>query len=262
MVLSSSSFGSALSYGSFFSCSGEERFNWYCNEEKEEPKEVVSVEVEPVVQPTVAVQKDDRDPELIEFERIQEEMERLKRIAYVNPTEENLANYIAFQNMVTERASVFADVWQRTLWQNPHLDYSQKFPVAQMAKQTNLSMQRNERQNNINALREEGYGLFFFYSSSCPYCHQMEHPLKSFASLTGMDVLPVSIDGVLLEDKFPGSVIDQGQAAFIGVQQTPSIYLVNTKTQSIQPIATGWISTEDLAKRVFILTATEPGENY
>ncbi|MBD3821243.1 MAG: conjugal transfer protein TraF [Thiotrichales bacterium] len=264
LVLQNTAFATTFDYKSAFDCEGEDRFNWYCQGKEEEEKPVETPPPVVVIPETkdTSPQESKKPKELVEFEAMQKELENKLRIAYMDPTEENLKNYIEYQNMVTQKAAIFTDVWKRTLWGNPELDYAQKFPVAQMAKATNQRVINQKEKQNWESLKEEGYGLFFFYRSDCPYCHQMANPIRIVSKQTGLEVLPISVDGVLLNDKFPNSVEDSGQAQTLQVQSTPSLFLVNARTKDIMPIATGWVSVEEIKKRIYVLTMTKPGENY
>lgn len=264
LVLQNTAFATTFDYKSAFDCEGEDRFNWYCQGKEEEEKPVETPPPVVVIPETkdTSPQESKKPKELVEFEAMQKELENKLRIAYMEPTEENLKNYIEYQNMVTQKAAIFTDVWKRTLWGNPKLDYAQKFPVAQMAKATNQRVINQKEKQNWESLKEEGYGLFFFYRSDCPYCHQMANPMRIVSKQTGLEVLPISVDGVLLNEKFPNSVEDSGQAQTLQVQSTPSLFLVNARTKDIMPIATGWVSVEEIKKRIYVLTMTKPGENY
>lgn len=265
LAFQNAAYASTFDYKSAFDCEGEDRFNWYCQGKEEEEKPVEITPPPVVVIPEkkeTSPQEPEKPKELVEFEAMQKELENKLRIAYMEPTEENLKNYIEYQNMVTQKAAIFTDVWKRTLWSTPELDYAQKHPVAQMAKATNQRVLNEKEKLNWADLKDKGYGLFFFYRSDCPYCHQMEFPIRILSQQTGLEVLPISVDGVLLNEKFPNSVVDSGQAQMLDVQSTPSLFLVNSKTKDIMPIATGWVSVEEMKKRVYVLTMTKPGENY
>ena len=60
--------------------------------------------------------------ELVEFEALQKRVEDLRNIAIINPSEQNIRNYLNIQNFVIEKASTFADVAQRVIWATPELD--------------------------------------------------------------------------------------------------------------------------------------------
>jgi len=269
-VLSSQGMAYSSHYESVFKCDGEsDRFNWYCKEEKEEkPKNVIKPPEPKQDKDKKAPQKEKEMPDsefdkaLAEHSAMKKRLQDLLKVAYVNPTEENLRTYIAYQNMVTKKAAVFTDKWQRVLWKSPDLDYSQKHPIAGMAKAANTQELSKQERTMFKSLNEQGYGIFFFYRSDCPYCHKMISPIRIFKRMTGMSVLPISVDGVLLSKEFPGSIHDAGQARKLGVESTPSIYLVNPKTKDIKTIATGWISVIELKDRIFKLVEKKPGESY
>src|SRR3546814_3599648 len=54
--------------------------------------------------------------------------------AILYPTPANVTAYIRFQREQLDRASLFSDVWQRALWQDPALDYTLERPVGALAK--------------------------------------------------------------------------------------------------------------------------------
>jgi conjugal transfer pilus assembly protein TraF len=264
-----SQYSSALDYPSVFECDGTTaKFNWYCDEKKEQPvqkKKIVPKVEKPKPEPPKMAEasetKPTKAPELEEFKNIQKRLEELRQIAYVTPSPENVQNYIAYQNEVTQKAAVFTDTWKRVLWTNPELDYSQTHPVAKMAKSAYNKEKDAKKAQNLKDLKQEGYGLFFFYKNDCTYCHQMLYPVKLLAKRTNLDVMSIATDGVINE-QFPNSVADAGQTENLGVTQTPTIMLINTKTKSIQPISTGWTALTELEKRIYVLTATKPGDNY
>jgi conjugal transfer pilus assembly protein TraF len=258
-VITSSQAESKIDYKSAFQCGDTAKFNWYCDDVKVVEKKKPKAKEPKKEIPTEKVEA--KAPELAEFKRIQQRLVDLREIAYVNPTKANIYNYIEYQNVITTKAAVFADTWKRVQWLKPELDYSQKHPTAAMAKAAKNKMVNEKKAYNLEKLKAEGYGIFFFYKSNCEYCHQMQYPLQLLVKRTGMDVMSISTDGVLLE-KFPNSVADSGQAKNLNVVQTPTLMLVNTITKDIQPIATGWVSYQELEKRIYVLTATKPGDNY
>jgi hypothetical protein len=58
------------------------------------------------------------------LDAITEELRELKARAILYPTPENVTAYIRFQRAQLDRASLFSDVWQRAIWQDPELDYT------------------------------------------------------------------------------------------------------------------------------------------
>ena len=74
--------------------------------------------------------------ELAEFEMLQKNLDESRKIAVMNPTPQNLKRYIELQEVVMNKSAAFTDQWQRVIWQNPNLDYSQRGrPNNQLAQQ-------------------------------------------------------------------------------------------------------------------------------
>jgi hypothetical protein len=92
-------------------------------------------------------------------------LEELKAKAILEPTSDNIIAYVRYQREQLDRASTFADVWERAIWQHPDLDYTLQRPVSTLGKTAWLAQRKTDREAVIASLSER-YGLFFFYSSS------------------------------------------------------------------------------------------------
>ena len=69
-----------------------------------------------------------------QLDKVTKELRELKAKAILEPTRENVIAYIRFQREQLDRASLFSDVWQRAIWQQPDLDYTLERPVSTLAK--------------------------------------------------------------------------------------------------------------------------------
>ena len=250
-------------YDSAENCANKDdgSFNWYCEKpkpKKERPLPVPEAETKNALESSPLTY---REQKLKEFGNLQKELEDLRKIAIMDPSYENLKVYIAFQLKVQEMAGVFTDSWKRVQWQNPELDYSVKHPTASAALRINMLEDNKLKRQNLQTLSEKGWGIWFFYSSTCPYCKMMVEPLN-LLSKNGLKVLPITIDGKVLDGLIDESRINQGQAQMVGVKQTPSFYLVNGNTKMITPVATGSVSYTDLLTRIYIIVNKKVGEMY
>ena len=228
-------------------------WHFYCEEEEEAPE---TAHQPP--QPANTAPSNAR----AQLEAIQEELEDLKAKAVLDPSPDNIRAYIAFQQQQLERASLFAQSWQRTIWQHPELDYTLKRPVSSVAKQAWLD-ERKQRTEAALASLPERYGVFFFFQGDCGYCHAYSPILKRFAERHGLHVMAVSIDGGRLPD-WPDAVRDRGQAAAFGVkgQGVPATLLYDNHTQNVLPIGFGVLTEQQLAARIFTLTKMEVGDDF
>ena len=169
-------------------------------------------------------------------------------LAILNPTEENLREYVKIYYEVINRGQHFSDAYKMMLMKNPQYDYSLKFPTnhnAQNIYDRQLSYQSKISIDNFS----KNHGFFFFFSSNCDYCHQFSPTLKRFSDKYGIYIMPISMDGGGLPE-FPKPVADNGTARALKVTVWPALYAVNTKTKQIVPITNGLVSVSELEERV------------
>lgn len=255
------SVSSSASYSSAMECGGRESFNWYCSEPVKPPVPIEEVIPEPTPPSPISPKLSYEEEMLKRFEDVQKRLEDLKRIAIVDPTYENIVNYVSYQLEVQKMASVFADSWKRAQWQNPDLDYSVKYPTNNVGKQEWLKTREADRLETLKELSDAGWGLWFFYSSTCSYCHRMV-PSINYINEQGMQVLPVSIDGLPLNGLSMDFVVDAGQAKELDITVTPTVFLVNKNTRMVAPLSYGISSYEEMLRRIHVIVKTKPGENF
>lgn len=187
--------------------------------------------------------------------------------AVLNPTEENLRNYIILQNVIAENASEFSNMWQKVLLEYPSLDYAVKFPTENNA-QSVLYEQENQRELSAIHLLAKNNGLFFFYRGNHALDQSLAPVIFDFAHLYHIALIPISVDHHILPlfnqasgGDIQSSQWDQGQAKKMGIDTFPALVLVNPKTQIYQAIHYGYISQDELKHR-FLQIATNFSRNY
>lgn len=232
-----------------FYCDERKLGTWfYCDPEKAREAEKAAAAPQPAATQRIAA--------------IQAQLEELKAKAVLDPSTENITAYIHYQREQLDRASTFADVWSRAVWQNPELDYSLQRPISTLGKRAWMDQRKNDRAATLSALSKR-YGVFYFYSSSCGACEIFSPILKSVSDQYGMSVLPVSMDGGP-NTAFPNYVVNTGQYQRLGLEggQVPAVVLFDTVTKKPIPIGYGILSADDIMSRIFTLTNVEPGSDY
>lgn len=179
--------------------------------------------------------------------------------AVLNPTSQNVKNYIVLQNQMSNRASVFSRIWQSVLLQNPSLDYSIQHPTSQVGREVYLDQERLKEDAAIYQLSKHS-GLFFFYRSTCPYCVRFAPIVKDFSKRYGIAVVPITTDGIVLP-VFPDSRIDQGQAEQFHVTAEPALFTVNPYTHKAIPVSYGLTTEDQLRSRILEIATHFSGEN-
>ena len=192
---------------------------------------------------------------------IQKAVETSKAKAVLQPSSENILNFIRVQDEVLKKSSLLADNWQRLIWRNPELDYNQVRPSNPVALASYTEQYRTDLRTAMREIAQD-YGLYFVIAESCPYCHEMAPYLKRFADLYGFTVITVSIDGGTVAE-FPNAMYSPEFAEQLGVKITPAIILAKPNEGIIETISYGFISLDELEKRIYRLFRLEPGKpNY
>ena len=198
-----------------------------------------------------------RSPELAEFEAMQQQLEELKRVAVMNPSDANLLAYMRYQRLVMNKSEVFAERWQRLVWSVPELDYGLTGRPTNAAAIGIFDEELRDRQaQKIRALSST-HGLLFVFRSDCPYCHRFAPILKRFEQEFGMLVFPVSLDGKGLPE-YPNPQPDNGTAARLNATVVPALYLTAPSKREIQPVGFGVMALSDLIERIAALAQEKP----
>jgi len=142
-------------------------------------------------------------------------LEEMKARAILEPSAENVTAYVRFQREQLDRSSLFADVWQRALWQDPGLDYTLQRPVSTLGKRAWIDQRKSDR-DLVMAQLSQRYGVFYFYASSCGACDIFSPILKAVSDKFGLAVLAVSMDGGP-SPTFSNYVVDSGQYERLGL---------------------------------------------
>ena len=235
-----------------FYCTERKLGTWfYCDRPKPKPRTETAVPA-PAPAETAAERLD----------KVTVELRELKARAILEPTSENVTAYVRFQREQLDRASLFSDVWQRAVWQNPELDYTLQRPVGTVAKAQWLETRKSDRDQALVHLGER-YGIFYFFAQSCAACTVFSPILKSVADSHGLHVMAISTDGGP-SPTFPKYAVDSGQRERMGLtgNVTPAVVLFDTVTRRAVPIGFGVMAADELMDRIYSLTQTKPGSDY
>jgi conjugal transfer pilus assembly protein TraF len=193
---------------------------------------------------------------------ISKQLDELRAKAILEPTVRNVSAYIRYQREQLDRASNFADTWQRTLWQDPTLDYTLQRPVNSLGKDVWLSQRKNDQENTMAALSKR-YGIFYFYSGECGACEAFSPVIRQISDQFNLTVLPVSMDGGA-NPYFKHFVVNSGQYEKMGLSggTVPALVLFDTVTKQPIPIGYGVMAADEVMDRIFRLTSVKVGSDF
>lgn len=196
------------------------------------------------------------------MDAITAELRELKARAILEPSPENVTAYIRFQRRQLDQASLFSDVWQRAIWQEPELDYTLQRPVSTLGKRAWQDNRKAER-DGVMAHLSERYGLFYFFAQSCGACEVMSPIVQSVAQTWHITVRAVSTDGGPSRH-FPKYTVETNQRARMGLDPgiTPAVVLWDAAANRAIPIGYGVMSADELQDRIYLLTTKDAGHDY
>ena len=227
-------------------------WHFYCDPQEDAPG----------VQPDPAPAVPDARSATERIEAMRRRLEEARAVAILDPSPEKVAAYLRLQQETLQRAAAFSDAFRRTVWATPEVDYTLKRPVGALAKRLWSDERRADVAGALAKLGER-YGLIYLGRTGCGGCRVFGPLLRAFATRHGLDVLAVSLTGGPLEG-WPEAVPDNGRAQKLGLAGTPvpAVALFDTKTKRVLPVGFGVMAEDQLAERIFTLTALEPGHDY
>jgi len=182
-------------------------------------------------------------------EELKKEGERLLSKALVEPSEENVRNYMAYQKEMIQKSERFAFLWQRLLLKYPDLYAS-----------VSTEGVNEEIRDAVSGLSEKA-GLFFLYRSECSHCRRSAAVVAEFRNKYGFAVLPVSLDGPVLPE-LPETRADNGISTRLGIDEVPAWYLAYPGEDRFERIGCGFMTLPELERRLYHYAVTENTGRY
>ena len=238
----------------------ERGFNWYPPDapppKKEDPKKAPPKKEEPPK--PIDITKLKTVPE------VRKEAERLRDVAIMDPTPENVLTYLKANKFLMDKSAVFTDMTQRVTWQNPTVDYNAISPQANFA-QIQLKNSNDASDDALMRQLAQTFGVLFFYRSDCEFCH-IQAPIMNMLQRTyGLEVMAISGDGGPMQG-FPDAKPDNGISTLVtggrGISMYPATFLVSKDQKQIIPLGSGVLALDEITNRVRVLVTTKPGDRF
>ena len=233
----------------------EEGWFWYEDPIIPEEPEPVPPEAPPPVKPPAKPPAKPPGPSVFSVQWLKAQLPKLREKAIDNPTRENVQIYMYAQRVMMDKADRFSTMFKRVALTDPLLDENNRFPFATAFKSVTLRANEWAQKKILKNLSKKA-GIFFFYSSSCKYCHFQIFPLKQFALRYGFEIRMISLDGKPMPgmEKMP-FIKDAGWAKSWKISVVPAIVLA-APPDRVGVVSQGLLSTTALVSRI-LLTAEE-----
>lgn len=228
-------------------------------EEKEEKPEEPKVAVKPpkeANEPKAATTQD-KGPQVLSTAWLSVNLETYRQKAMDDPTEENVSLYWWLERVAKDRADRFTQVTKKVFYKDWLLNEDSRRPWSDGGQRL-FDERRREASRKIMDKISSKFGLFYFFSSDCVACKDIDSVIKSLESKYGFTVIPVSMDGKGIEGGFfPEFETDKGQAEVLGVERLPTVFLARPPNQFVK-LTEGFMPMTELGQ-VMILMAEDQG---
>lgn len=183
-----------------------------------------------------------------------EDWENSMAEAILNPTRDNIQEYMMHTQAIQNQAQSFASAFKRTLWVSPEFDYTLESPVTtQPLVARNQNNVKNDDEILLRTAQKDG--ILYFFRSDCPYCQRFSPVLKRFAEHYGFSIIPITLDGQGVKE-FPDPKKDIALGRKLNVQNVPAVFLVNPDTNKIAIAGYGYSDWTKL-KQKMLFAASE-----
>lgn len=252
----------AAVYGQGESFYQEKEKGWFWYEPEPEPEADPEQTPEPDIKisPPTAPEKPEstEKPKNVEInvKWLRDNLPRLRDTAIDYPSEVNVKRYLYAQRLMLDKASKFSAVSMEVSALDPTLNEELRRPGHQNAL-LQYGDERRKASDKLLKLIAQKAGLFFFFKSTCQFCHQQAPILFNIQEQSGMQILPISVDGKMIPNSPWGNYYVTDTSGTLGqklhVKVYPTIYIVTKDGKEMHNIAAGLTSYDELVKRIFVV---------
>lgn len=190
--------------------------------------------------------------------------DELKHRAILDPTPQNVRAYMEVNTQMARQAARFAAVWQRVLFNAPHLDANVARPLTQMGTNIYQDQRNAAEQAAIRRVASEA-GLIFVYDDPvvCRLCLAQAQILDTIRTAYGIDILAVATDASPIA-YFPDAVPNDGQLEALNLSEVPRpfIAIVDTSIGETQLIGGGLLTEDQILERIYIVREIPVGARF
>ena len=221
---------------------------------KEEPKPKVESQVAKVEPPKEEKPEEPKEqaPVMFSADWVKENLDVYRKVAWDNPTVENLRAYLYLQRFAIDRSEQFAYAGRMAVEGDPYLDEAARSPVGGFAIRERKVI-LNYSQAKVLSKIYSKVGIFFVFKNNCRICDLQAEVLQSAKEANGIAVTAVSVDqpspdsGVL--KYFPNYIVNPNIISKLKIRALPASFFFNAETKEIKPLIQGFTTMSDMNTR-------------
>lgn len=179
------------------------------------------------------------------------ESQRLKQLlslALISPTPSNVEQYLRAQRSWVQQSSTFAQTWRKVLLEHPELGEFLSTPTSSYGILAKRAIDQKKRELFLKELSKNHF-LVFFFKGQDPLSAKTAEVAKLFSSSNNWKFKAVSLDGYGIS-QLESIEVDKGISKNLGVQVSPSFFVINPTDNQAYPVGAGLISVSELESNI------------
>lgn len=227
---------------------------------KEEPKPKVEPQVAKVEPPKEEKSEEPKEqaPVMFSADWVKENLDVYRKVAWDNPTVENLRAYLYLQRFAIDRSEQFAYAGRMAVEGDPYLDESARSPIGGAANRERKVMIDHNQAAVLSKIYSK-VGIFFVFKNNCYICQLQAEVLQGAKVENKMSITAVSIDQPSKDNPvakmFPDYVVNPDIVSKLKIRALPASFFFDSTTKEIKPLVQGYVTISDLNQRT--LTAAQ-----
>jgi len=186
-----------------------------------------------------------------------EDWEDAMAMAILDPTQENIEEYLAKTTQIQQQAQTFSTEFKRTIWTTPEYDYSLVRPTSPEAVMAANQQKQEDYSRQLMDIANKK-GLIFYFRSDCPYCHKFAPLLKRFGESYGFTIIPVTLDGGGLPE-YPYPKANGVLGHQLQVSSVPALFMVDPAQNKVAPVGYGYRDWTKLTSQILYANSKMDG---
>ena len=169
----------------------------------------------------------------------QELLNVLQKKAVQAPTERNITEYLAMQDIARRKAVAYASATMYVAQKKSDIfGINQVYPTTAPGVAAKTNMQSRETRETILSAKNN-YALIFFVKQGCGFCKKQEAILSYFEDKYGWSIKKVDID------RRPGAALR------FNIRVTPTLLLVKKGQDNYMTVSSGVVALSTLERNLF-----------
>lgn len=228
----------------------ERERGWFWFEQHEEPEDEKQEKQATQMEASQAAKQEQVK---IDVKWLRENLPKLREAAINNPSRENIAAHQYAQRYMLDLSSRYSRKSMEFMQFESALDEGKRRPFAAFSLDAFKDSQKQSIKSALSKINNNSH-IWFFYSSTCPYCAKQVPVLQELSIRFDIDILAISMDGGRLPgtEEFSNVVDHNGVAQKFNVRATPTILLAEDGGKGFTTIGEGLVDLTKIQDRILL----------